>query len=332
MPADRDSKIPADSPDVASERPDALHSRSYTGGVTEAPTAKPKRSSAPLGPIGSVRRSQGIVWVASYPKSGNTWVGTLLYSYAAGPPEQHGDETKLIARHAPVQAEMNKNAMTETDAYRRLRRAGNRVDKPAGWEDLTFVKTHSTSGDTRPLLRRTAGAIVIVRHPKDVLLSAINFLQMRGKLPGTPRDLAHEFISAGGSKLWSGAGYGTWQEQWRSWLRQARSPVLLVTYEGLKQDPAYELTRMVTFTGAPVDPARIAMAVDASDFSKMKARAAGPGAGGSQGFFNAGTSGRSLADVPEYGIGDLDEAFDARFNPQYEKFQQMAQRRYQPLL
>lgn len=87
-----------------------------------------------------------IVWLASYPKSGNTWVRFLLYTYMHGFPAW----SRQLRRTIPD---------IYIDPY----------DPDAA--DPLFIKTHEPYSPAHKHIDHTRAAILISRHPADVLRS-----------------------------------------------------------------------------------------------------------------------------------------------------------------
>lgn len=109
----------------------------------------------------------GAIWIASYPKSGNTWISSVLR--AAG------------AKHGFPQTSM--------DTYE-MARSGERplacpaVSPSLGPGPFSVLKTHSAFSDTAQphyfagIELKTAGFVHIYRNPLDVLLSYIGFTRI----------------------------------------------------------------------------------------------------------------------------------------------------------
>src|SRR5262245_186581 len=97
-----------------------------------------------------------IHWLASFPKSGNTWVRFLLYHYF------YGDiaDSRAIGSRIP-------------DIH-----AGD-FDRASTLTRTQLVKTHWGLSPQMPHVDRTAGAIYIVRRPQDVLWSMLNYYRLR---------------------------------------------------------------------------------------------------------------------------------------------------------
>lgn len=191
----------------------------------------------------------GIVWLASFPKSGNTWVRFLLYAYLFGDLETSGDINRRIpAIHRDPQ-----------------------VTPPPG--ERLFVKTHFVLTDKHPQLDLTEKAIYIKRHPKDILLSGLNYHRMTGALPEktTDQQYAQTFIARGSDPIWLQQGFGTWDQHVQSWTNTARFPVHVTTYEQLKSDTAAQLADILAFVGVEPDPDRVSAAVKAADFDQLRA-------------------------------------------------------------
>lgn len=245
-----------------------------------------------------------ITWLASYPKSGNTWVRFLFYHYFYG-------------------------EMPETvDLNRRIPDIHNKGDfeRARDAEPRLLVKTHWMLGPRMPHARETARAVYIVRNPRDVLLSCLNYQRLLGALPPgfTDHQYAQVFIAAGGDPSMARFGFGTWEDNVFSWTAQRRFPVLVVRYRDLKDDAALQLRRMLDFMGEEIDDQRLRRAADLSTFDRLrsleareKESAGGPKlfVGGKQEmerglmFMNKGRVGNSLASIGP----TLDQLFDRRF-------------------
>lgn len=244
-----------------------------------------------------------VVWLASYPKSGNTWLATLLYNYIYKPVDESGEVQNRIP-----------------DIHN-LAAKGESLNEAL--DDTILCKTHLMLGENHPHFTSTVAFIYLMRNPKDVLLSSYNFFKLVD--PGmqvSERDFAISFIENMGEKGWENAGMGAWPAHAGSWLTHAsRFPHMFLSYEGIKQAPADTLRRILWFLNIEVDEQKIAAAVEAASFKNMrkmeeKERQAGsansmfPAAADKPAYFvNKGKSGQTLTHLGE----DVEQAFNRRF-------------------
>lgn len=240
-----------------------------------------------------------LVWLASYPKSGNTWVRAFLHNYIVNAETPHSinslvdfsvSECAMAFFGAPGEVLTPQEAQAKRpaihDALTRLH------------EDLVFVKTHNANLSLHgvPLCSPgvTAGAVYIVRDPRDVALSYAAFT-------GKTVDEIIAFMAEAGA---ANAGDGTqvfellssWSSHALSWVAAPRR--LLVRYEDLLAEPERYFGRIIRFLSAPgtaVAPDRLRRAIDFSSFSTLAGQEAKEGyrAGGPSGekFFRAGKAG-----------------------------------------
>lgn len=191
----------------------------------------------------------GLIWLASYPKSGNTWLRFMLSAYIFGPPEA----SIAVAQQIP-------------DIHRSVP-----GELPPG--DPEIIKTHFMLTDEHPRLGETTGAIHIMRNPRDVALSALNYRKLAGESDRafTEADYLESFINAGGDLDWLRIGFGTWAQHARSWTKTQKFPVLSLRYEQLKADPDSGLRSMIEFLNIDLDKERLKHAIKASSFDEMRA-------------------------------------------------------------
>jgi hypothetical protein len=252
----------------------------------------------------------GIAWIASYPKSGNTWVRFLVANAVAGPVESSAQVERLVPDLEKVED------------------PGPLVSRPG----LLLAKTHTLFVRER-CRALTERSVYIVRHPKDVLLSNLNYkhLIMRTGRKYSDLEYAREFIELGGDRQWLQLGFGTLEGHIASWLDEHPHPLLLVKYEDLKADTAGQLRTIRDFLGVEATEARVREAVDRSSFAQMRAlevreRAArrpetvfagGPLVATTRPryFMHEGGSRRSLRHID----AGLDREFDRRFAPVMEQ-------------
>ena len=180
-----------------------------------------------------------------------------------------------------------------------------------------FSKTHFTYDVRHPFLDQTSKVIHLVRHPKDVLLSALNYRRLV-KTPNLPSDqeLAQQFIDLGGDQSFLNLGYGTWFEHYKPWSSCSRYPIYTLRYDDLRQDTHGEFSKLLKFLELPYDSERANKAVEQTRLSSL--RKLEVNARENDRFFDAeknrffthkGVSGQTLQHLG----ADLDQKFDERF-------------------
>jgi len=198
------------------------------------------------------------VWIASYPKSGNTWVRFLL--------------ANLVLPKVQSSAQV---ACQIPDIHDRVSGAH------LFGKQTTLLKTHWKFWTCLPLREDTAGAVYLIRHPIDVLESNQNYaLQRSGNLrrQATPEEVAklasrlvEDYITCGGHPNFRSFGIGSWDEHVRSWTFPGIAfPRLVVKYEDLKADPAAGLARLCRFLQLKRSDAQIRQAVDNASETAMR--------------------------------------------------------------
>lgn len=250
--------------------------------------------------------SPGIIWLASYPKSGNTWVrlflGALEIEREIDLARMDGQSSGAVSRSLLQRslgidlAEMSQDEVTELRplAYRSLARRGR--DLP------TLFKVHDGYYPTpsgAPLFppEATDGCVHLVRDPRDVCLSLAAH-------NGTDIDRAIDQMGrvdfCAGQKRLAGSAQvaefrGSWSQHGESWMA---APVrcLTVRYEDMLADPMEWLGRIAAFCRRPCDPAAVAAAVERTAFDRLAEREAQSGfierPNGMERFFRSGTAGQ----------------------------------------
>ena len=188
---------------------------------------------------------QEIIWLASYPKSGNTWLRFFLYSYYFGIPLK----SEEINRRIPD--------IHETSDLRKT--SGGSI----------FCKTHFLASNAHPHFQNTAGIIYILRHPRDVLLSNLNYFYLTGHAGMDAVEFAKAFIRHKGVPYWKSIGMGSWRENVHSWL-ESGSPKHVIRYEELRSNPHEQFASLLGFLGEEVDDRKLEQAINRSSFDNMR--------------------------------------------------------------
>ena len=223
----------------------------------------------------------GIFWLASYPKSGNTWMRIFLTNYL-----QNGDQPADINRldGGPIASAreifdelVGVEASDLTLAEQELLRPQVYLQFAQGLAQDEFLKAHDAytlNSKETPLFPPEAsrGAIYILRNPLSVAPSLANHIN---KSIDEAIDLLNNQQPKKEKHL---VGLGTqlpqrwlsWGEHVRSWAEAPGQRVLLVRYEDMKQR-SYEVFRaVIRFAGLDDDEARIRKAIQFSSFEQVK--------------------------------------------------------------
>jgi aryl sulfotransferase len=253
-----------------------------------------------------------IVWLASYPKSGNTWVRALLTAVLTG----HGttpDLGALVGTAEFAERQFLDDVCGVDSAnltYRQLLSYLRSMRLTAGSEGQAplFVKTHDRFGFTAeglPLFPAevTRTAIYIVRNPLDV---AASFAAHNGSAidPAIDRmgDPAYALnADPQASNEFLPVDIGSWSDNVLSWTDQTAIPVLVVRYEDLLADPVSVLQDIVVAAGLDCDHQQLEAAVAACTFDRLRQAEVTSGFGekpaGMPVFFRSGRAGSGMAEL-----------------------------------
>ena len=272
-----------------------------------------------------------IVWLASYPKSGNTWVRAFLQNYLENSPEPadinaldkyFADDSKPYWYEPHADRPLGELSIREICELRcRVHR--DIADSRSG---SVIVKTHSYLGayEDVPLheMAVTAGAIYLVRNPLDVVLSladhfgisvdeAIAF--MNDPATGSPTDEANV-----------ASVLGSWSGHVESWTGEETDKLHVVRYEDLIDRPAKAFAGIVSFLKLGKDAPAIKRAMRFSSFQSLRSQESSKGfvekSPESKRFFRAGRKNQWPGKLSRDQVGALVEAHR----------EQMARFRYVP--
>ncbi|MBD3668281.1 MAG: sulfotransferase domain-containing protein, partial [Kangiella sp.] len=122
----------------------------------------------------------GIIWLASYPKSGNTWMRSFLHNLLRNS-QQPVDINELdhfcIGESSSAQYRKYLKESVDTVDHEVLAKLRPKVqrDYTTYFPDSVFVKTHNFLGKWHGVdlhnMDVTAGGIYVLRNPLDVVLS-----------------------------------------------------------------------------------------------------------------------------------------------------------------
>lgn len=225
----------------------------------------------------------GFFWLASYPKSGNTWLRLALASVQQqGAPVDFRKKTDF----APVASARNRfdqalglesSDLTENEIAC-LRPRAYEVEAAAAKAPL-FRKVHDAWRPTpagEPLFPPaiTLGSLYIVRDPRDVAASFAAHMgqpldRAIARMADTDAVLSRQTQQLGEQLP---QRLGRWCDHVRSWQQaQGQRPPLLLRYEDMLADPFTAFGQVLAYIGWSVEGATLAKAVAATRFERLQA-------------------------------------------------------------
>lgn len=219
----------------------------------------------------------GILWLASYPKSGNTWLRIFLANLFANASRPVDINALGFLFYGEMSADLYEKvagkplAALDDEAIHKLRPKVHRL--LAGLRpDTVFVKTHNAiavwDGVSTVTPEVTAGAIYVVRNPLDV---AVSYADHYGLAIGG----AVEAMCASENRVLTQPGavfqyLGDWSSHVLSWCEAPGLTRHVVRYEDLLADPQAAFAGVAEFLGVDAPRARLRRAIRFSAFAEAR--------------------------------------------------------------
>lgn len=222
----------------------------------------------------------GFFWIASYPKSGNTWLRLFLESLAAG------------GKPVDINALSICNGAAVRDAFDLIL---DMASADLTDDEITCARPRQYEIEARqaaaPLLRKvhdgwrmtpageplfpvdlTLGAVYIMRDPRDVAVSLAH--HMNQTIDKTITRM-HNPLSVMEFARWRMPRQlpqflGSWSQHVESWL-DAPVKVLPVTYEAMLTEPATTFGEIARFLGFEITSDMLESAIEAVRFNRLRA-------------------------------------------------------------
>jgi hypothetical protein len=214
-----------------------------------------------------------LVWVASFPRSGNTFLRIVLH-------RRYGLPTSVIYDHDGVAERVGGQLIGYTE------RPGPLAQMRAAAEPY-FVKTHRPrDGEVDP----ADPAICLVRDGRDSLVSWARMLSEDD--PARFLTVLRQRIEAADD-----GGSGSWGANVLSWLQPPAPHRVLLSYAELIADPAGAVDRVMAVVTPDIRPNQDVVIPDFDELHRVDA-----------GFFRRGVVGSHVDEFPL----DLQELFESR--------------------
>jgi len=218
-----------------------------------------------------------IVWLASYPKSGNTWLrgflANLIANQATGLPfdswMRYGDDEAIPGRFSEL---AGRDSASMDIAELSALRPQVHAMIAAQANGTTFVKTHNLNGSFAgyPLHNPgvTAGAIYMVRNPLDVVVSMAAHFSL--SIDEAVERLGNDGLATANDALYVSQILSTWSRHVGSWTEIAGPQILVVRYEDMLEKPMKTFFKVARMVGLDRDRSRVERAIRFAGFEKLQ--------------------------------------------------------------
>ena len=258
-----------------------------------------------------------IIWIASYPKSGNTYLRSFLSSY-------------YFSKNGKFDFSLLENIKNFPGIHYSKNRSDSNLEASRNWivnqnyffekEKLNFLKTHNSmklfEGNKFTTKDQTIGAVYIYRDPRNIITSLKNHYSMNYQNAFNFMTDDKSFIiqdSYDNDK--SNFTYlGSWESHYKSWFSIKDFRIMLIKYEDL-QDRKFEIfLDLVKFVNSladkdeKVNEKKLEKSIKSTNFSVLKNSERNHGfvesvkskiSGQKVNFFNLGFNNRWKKNLPQ---------------------------------
>ena len=197
-----------------------------------------------------------IIWIASYPKSGNTWVRSFLTSYMFknGKSFNFNDLDKIKSFPSDDEINFLKNKYNNYKFTHMAENWDSFQKKIIKKSKFTFLKTHNAlcniKGNNFTTLENTLGLIYIIRDPRDVLISYASHLNL--DLKNTANLMSDLNVVEKTPDLLDRSLLSSWSNHYNSW-KHFPGKKIIIRYEDLIDSPDLTFLKVIEYLNKLID-------------------------------------------------------------------------------
>ena len=229
-----------------------------------------------------------IIWIASYPKSGNTWIRTIISQLIFD--QKTDDNSWLLNLHKKIDSYPRPRHFTNTHPLIKKKNIYTKDETIMNWiisqkiinqdKKAKFFKTHNMFcsmevGNKKysfTNLENTLGVIHVVRDPRNVITSLKNHFFFKSY-----NEALNMFLD---KRSWVGIleneipqALGSWEDHYKSWSLFPKNYILF-KYEEILSNPKKQIKRLIKylekFTPIKCDDEKIDEIIDKTSFENLK--------------------------------------------------------------
>ena len=225
-----------------------------------------------------------IFWIASYPKSGNTWLRTLLSTYYYSSDGVYDEKLLKNIDQFPTKKyllnfEYNKKIVGDTCKHWIRSQEKINIDKK-----LRFFKTHNAFGKVNNFdftnSENSIGCLYIVRDPRNVFTSVKNHYELDTDKAMKWMTNEKQFIYD--VQNFDDVGFSdfqfisSWSLNYKSWKVQKKVPTKFIRYEDLSEKTFSLFKEIIQFinkttnNNEKIDLSKLKKALNSTTFEKLK--------------------------------------------------------------
>lgn len=188
-----------------------------------------------------------VIWLISYPKSGNTWLRFIL--------------GELLASRASTELSLTTLWEYFPDTHRRADRefVCSAIKTRRDQNEPTFLKSHDMYA---PFLKAHK-VIYLYRNVFDVIPSYYRYLSAR-----TEKQIDIIKLAKGELKV----SHRDWLSHLKSWATASHPDILFVSYDELRKTPLVYLDKILKFSGIQLSNFELQRLLENNSFESLKAR------------------------------------------------------------